>query len=270
MLDSKGLIIPAGRNVFSFSLTGPERPAVWTLLASVRVWWHSGWYANQYGGTYAFSIRVMDLPIAILNITSNLVSAVVKIDGTPHPISSNGTEFRTTRGIHRIEVEPRVILGTGARAVFDRWSDGMRSSTREIYITRQLDLSAIYLTEFLLTVKSSIGDTVGSSWYPAGANAMFAALDPAMAAHPLVGYQTTHKFNHWSGDSQSDSPIDWGVMDRPKTVAANWSEDTAQVTATYRLVVVSIVFLSCSVALFVIAIILKQKARARSHPIVPF
>jgi len=130
VLDSKGLIIPAGRNVFSFSLTGPERPAVWTLLASVRVWWHSGWYANQYGGTYAFSIRIMDLPIAILNITSNLVSAVVRIDGITHPISPNGTEFRTTRGIHRIEVEPRVILGTGARAVFDRWSDGMRSSTR--------------------------------------------------------------------------------------------------------------------------------------------
>ncbi|MCJ7455339.1 hypothetical protein MUP07_01170 [Candidatus Bathyarchaeota archaeon] len=37
VLASKGLIIPAGRNVFSFSLTGPERPAVWTLLASVRV-----------------------------------------------------------------------------------------------------------------------------------------------------------------------------------------------------------------------------------------
>lgn len=146
----------------------------------------------------------------------------------------------------------------------------MRSSTREIYIMRQLDLSAIYLTEFLLTVKSSIGDTVGSGWYPAGASAMFAALDPAMATHPLVGYQATHKFNHWSGDLQSDSPVDWVVMDRPKTVATNWSEDTAQVMLIHRLVVVPIAFLSCSVALFVVAIILKQKARMRSHPIAPF
>lgn len=51
---------------------------------------------------------------------------------------------------------------------------------------------------------------------------------------------------------------------------ATYSEDTAQVMLIYRLVVVSIVFLSCSVALFVVAIILKQKARARSHPIAPF
>ena len=146
----------------------------------------------------------------------------------------------------------------------------MRSSTREIYIMRQLDLSAIYLTEFLLTVKSSIGDTIGPGWYPAGASAMFVALDPAMTAHPLVGYQATHKFNHWSGDLQSDSPVDWVIMDRSKTVAANCSEDAFQVTLMYRLVVVSIAFLSCSVTLFAVAIILKQKARTRSHPIPPF
>jgi len=265
VLDSRGLIIPAGRNLFSFSLTGPEGPGVWSLLATVRVWWHSGWYANQHGGTYVFNIRVIDLPNAILNITSNLDSTVVRVDGTTYPIFANGTELQITRGIHRIEVEPQVVLGVGVRAEFDRWSDGMSSSAREIYVAGQLDLSAIYLTEFLLTVGSSAGVTIGSGWYPAGTSATFAALDPAVTGHPLMGYQATDKFDHWSGDSQSDSPVDWVAMDRPKTVTANWSEDMAQVTLTCRLVVVSIAFLSCSAMLLTVVAILRKKARMRSH-----
>jgi hypothetical protein len=58
VLASKGLIIPAGRNVFRFQLTSPERLGVWMLLATVRVWWHEGWFANEKGATYPFEITI--------------------------------------------------------------------------------------------------------------------------------------------------------------------------------------------------------------------
>jgi len=269
VLASRGLIIPAGRNLFTFSLTGRDYPGTWALLATVRVWWHSGWYGNQNGGIFPFEITISDPTVGILNIRSNLGSLVVTVDGISHSVSSEGLELSTKRGLHTIEVESPLIIADGTRVVFDHWSDGVCSSSREIYLEDQLDLSAIYVKEFFLTVESGMGETVGSGWYSAGTNASLVAIDPILAEHPSVGLQVRYKFSHWSGDVQSVSPVGWVVMDRPRTVVANWSEDTSQTTLTYQLIIISLVFLSCSVTFIAIGVALSRRARTRSHYSIP-
>jgi len=265
VLDSKGLIIPAGRNLFTFSLTSREQPGVWALVASVRVWWHNGWYADQNSGTFSFEITVSDQVVASLKVTSNFTPATVTIDGITYSVSSGGLELTTKRGLHTIQVEALLRLDDEARAVFDHWSDGVRSSSRDIYLAERLDISAIYVVEFYLSVESNMGETVGSGWYPAGMNATFAALDPLEVRRSPLGIVTSYRFSQWSGDCESTSPVSWVVMDRAKTVVANWLEDSSQASLASQLVIISLVFLSCSVMFVAVAVALRRRARTRSR-----
>ena len=234
------------------------------------MWWHSGWYGNQDGGTFPFEITISDPTIVILSIKSNLASFEVTVDGIAYTVSSSGIEISTTRGFHRVEVESPIFLDDDTRLVFDRWSDGVSSSQREIYLAVKMDLVAVYLTEFFLKVQSSVSETVGSGWYPAGANATFAALDPGMTGRPSVDSEVRYKFSRWSGDSDSTSPVSWVMMDRPKAVVANWSEQAAQVTnCQLQLLIVSLALLSCSAMLAAICAALRRKARTRMQYAIP-
>jgi hypothetical protein len=267
VLASKGLIIHAGQNEFTFFLTGRDGPGVWALMVTVRVWWHDGWYGNPNGGTYPFEITVTDRTNVTLGMRSNLASSVVTVDGVAYTVPPSGIELSTTRGFHRLESQSPIILGNGTRSIFDHWSDGVQSSPREIYLTANLDLTAIYLTEFSLKVESSMGETVGSGWYPAGMNATFAVLDTTLTGPSFD--EVTYKFSRWSGDADSTSPIGSVVMDRPKAVVAIWSEDPTQVTLRYRLVTVSLFFLSCAAMLTAIAVVLRQGTRTKGRSMTP-
>ena len=60
VLACKGLIVPAGRNVFTFRMIGRDQPGLWKLVTSVRIWWHEGWYGNQNGTVFPFEITITD------------------------------------------------------------------------------------------------------------------------------------------------------------------------------------------------------------------
>jgi len=258
VLASKGLIIPSGRNVFTFHLTGREHPGIWLLVATVRVWWHEGWYANQKGATFPFAITVSYPTSITLVLASNVIPSAATIDGVPHQLTLEGIQISTTRGFHTIEIVASLTQGMGTRAVFDHWSDGIRASSRRIYLTDSLDLSAIYLTEYFLSVESGVGRTVGSGWYPASANATFAVIDSGLVGQSSTE-QGSHEFTHWSGDSDSSSPVGWLLMDGPKTVLANWSEGSHSATVTSELVIASMTCLACSTILVAIAITLWRR-----------
>jgi len=273
VLASKGLMaemsLPsAGRNAFTFHLIGRDRPGVWMLLASVRVWWHDGWYANAKGATFPFEITISEPTNITLVVMSNVVPTLVTIDGVSHSLSPEGVHLSTTRGFHMIEIESSLAMGDGTRALFDHWNDGIRSISRRIYLTAGLDLSAVYLTEYLLTVESSVGETVGSGWYPASTNATFAAIDSGITEHTLTS-RAPYKFTHWSGDSDFSSPVGWLMMNGPKTVVANWSEATSQTTAISGLTIISAIIFLCSAILMTIGIILRKKTRTnrRGDPV---
>ena len=257
VLASKGLIIPSGRNVFTFHLTGRERPGIWLLVATVRVWWHEGWYANEKGATFPFGVTVSDPTGITLVLASNVVPSAATIDGISYQLALEGIQISTSRGFHKIEIEASLTRGNGTRAVFHHWSDGISASSRRIYLTGNLDLSAIYLTEYHLSVESRVGRTVGSGWYPAGTNATFAVIDSGLAGQSSTG-QGSHEFTHWSGDADSNSPLGWLLMDAPKTVVANWSEGNSSATLTSELVIASMTCLACSAILVAIAVTLRR------------
>jgi len=257
VLASKGLIIPSGRNVFTFHLTALEQPGIWLLVATVRVWWHDGWYANEKGATFPFAITVLDSTSVTLVLASNIAPSTATIDGISHELAVEGARIPTTRGSHTIEIETSLTRGNGTRAVFDHWSDGTRASSRMIYLTGSLDLSAIYLMEYSLTVESSVGRTVGSGWYPAGTNATFAIIDSALVGRSSTGRES-RKFTHWSGDSDSNSPVGWLLMNGPKTVIANWSEGDSSATLTPELAIASMICLACSAFLVAAGVALRR------------
>jgi hypothetical protein len=260
VLACKGLIIPVGRNSFTFRLTSRDQPGLWKLTATVRVWWHEGWYANQNGTTFPFEITIMDSRNATLVVTSNTVPISVTIDGVSHEVSSKGLQLIAAEGLHTIETNSPLDVADGARAVFDHWSDGVRSLHREIYLTGRLDLSAIYLKEYLLTVKSDLSQALGSGWYPAGTNATFGVIDTVLTQNSSAG-QITYKFSGWSGDSDSSSPLDHTIMDRQKTVLANWSETSTQSAKALLVQLASLMFLMCSMIFVGLGAVLRKRGR---------
>jgi hypothetical protein len=263
VLAAKGLIIHAGQNAFSFALTGPGRTGVWALLATARVWWHDGWYGNPDGGTYPFEITVTDPTYVTLSIRSNLASSVVTVDDDAYTVPADGVELSTTRGLHRLEAESPIVLDGGTRAVFDHWSDGVQSSPRMIYLGTKIDLMVTYMTEFSLEAESSVGETVGSGWYPAGMNATFAVLDRTAKSGSLTDLEAAYKFSHWSGDSDATSPVASVVMNQPRTVVAVWSKDTTQAALKWQLLTASLFFLSCSAILTATTLALRRRTRTK-------
>jgi hypothetical protein len=266
VLASKDLFIPmpTGVTSFSFQVLARDQPGTWRLLASVRTWWHNGWFANQNGGTVSFEIEVVELGPGIIRIASNLRRTEVKIDDVPYTITQDGIQLQVARGIHTFHVEPELILDNGTRAVFDHWSDGVTASPRSIYLEQKLDLSAIYATQYFLLVQSDFGQTIGSGWYPAGMTVTFAALDPALTEEFPINVGTSYRFSHWSGDSESASSVSWVVMDRPKMVVAHWSEDTAETTFS-SILKISVVLLFGSFVLIVIGGVLRRKLSISAH-----
>jgi len=265
IMDSKDLFTPmsAGTTAYAFQLTGRATPGAWKLQANVRTWWRNAWYANPNGGTYPFELTVLDLTNATVVFTSNLLSGSIAFDGVTYPVSPAGLEITALRGLHTIQAERELPCGEGARAVFDRWTDGVQSPSRTIYLAERLELSLVYRTQYLLSVESEFGQTVGSGWYPAGMNATFAVLATSSSVTSQAGSGAVHRFTHWSGDSESTSSLGWVVMERPKEVIANWADETGQAAHGSRLVTLSVILLLCSSALITASVTLRLGRRMR-------
>jgi len=257
--------MPSGAKSYTLRLYGRDQPGVWELIATVRTWCQNGWYSSQNGGTFRFNIEVVRPTPSTLSIRSNVPLIVIAVDNDLHKVPQDGLYLQTEHGLHTVVAKSPLVLDNGTRAVFDHWSDGVRSSQRQMYVGDRLDLLAVYVTEFYLLVRSNLGETLGSGWYVAGTNATFAALMPASTNRPPTDSGVDYSFSHWSGDSESTSSVSWVVMDRPKTVSANWSEDSSSATLKFQIVSISLVFLLCSGILAAIGVSLWRLSAVKSH-----
>lgn len=264
VLDSKDLFtyVAAGTVPYTLQLLARAEPGVWKLKASVRSWWHNAWYVNPTEGAYFFEVDILDSRNATVVLSSNLPSCSIMFDTVAYTAPSTGLRITAARDLHMIQLEQQLFLGEDVRAVFDHWTDGVTSTSRNIYVSGILELSAVYRTEFFLSVESELGEAIGSGWYPAGANVTFVAVAPIRSVEPQTGPMTV-KFAHWSGDSDSTSSVAWVVMKGPKRVLANWTVDTQENSLSSKLVALSAAFLLCSLILFIVSII-RLGRRARS------
>jgi hypothetical protein len=109
------------------------------------------------------------------------------------------------------------------RAVFQRWSDGSTSNVRNVTSDKYIsEYYAIYRPQYYLEVKSEVGNTEGSGWYNASANAEF-------SVSPLAGMWNLKSFDHWIGDVSGQTGIDVSSgfidMNGPKVLEAVWVHD---------------------------------------------
>lgn len=118
------------------------------------------------------------------------------------------------------------LIHNKVRAMFVNWSDGQKYTNRSNSIERNvtlhndIDLFALYKTQYRLLVNSSRGDPNGTSWYDTGNQGHF-------SVKPLTDWFWLQKFDHWTGDisDQITQPSGSLTMDAPKIINAIYDYD---------------------------------------------
>jgi hypothetical protein len=153
-----------------------------------------------------------------VNVTSNGAGLWVKINGVQYNLTSSHVQISVPSGTVTVQIEPGVNTSQGVRQAFSGWLDGYSSNPRQLVITNSTQLTAVFRTQYLLTVNANQGTASPSGWH----NASSIALVAASATSKEVANVTRLTFANWSGGVNSTS-ISLSInMTKPLTVSANW------------------------------------------------
>jgi hypothetical protein len=175
---------------------------------------------NRAGNVATFTLSVgPTLTINVPgNLTSNGSSIWVEINGVQYNLTSTQLQTSVPNGTVTVQVESALNTSLGVRQAFVGWSDGITSNPRQLIITTDTQLTALFGTQYLLTVMPNQGTTTPSGWYNVNSTA-------SIAAQPIsneVANATRLIFYRWSGDYSSTSPSLTILMTKPTTIQANW------------------------------------------------
>jgi hypothetical protein len=126
---------------------------------------------------------------------------------------------------HIISVQPVVELHNSTRLVFSGWSDGSNQTQRIVTLHGDMKLIGSYRTQYLLSLNSIVPEYSKSDWYNAGANVSLRVDDSIPMGGLLGSLGARYVFRDWSGDLESSSTSVNVVMDKPKTLNANFVGD---------------------------------------------
>lgn len=211
-----------GNVTFTFNLTAPDAPGFWRLIATTRAWWANSWFSDPNQGEKAFAVEVVSGDRFWLNVTSGYAFQVDGLRYEPENGREVGILLRI--GQHTVFVEPVRQLSQGVRHFFDRWSDGVQSNPRVINLFHDVRLTALYRTQYLLSVGSEYGDPTGDGWYDQNSTVWF-AVSPEARAGTLGVLVTKIVFDRWEGDWSGRAPIAAIRMSSPKRVHAVWRSE---------------------------------------------
>lgn len=175
---------------------------------------------NRSGNVATFTLSVgPTLTINVpANVTSNGASVWVKINGVQYNLNSTQLQTSVPNGVVTVQIESYVNTSVGVRQAFRGWLDGGASNPRQLVVTNSTQLTALFGTQYLLTVNANHGTTSPSSWY----NASSIAAVTANAISNEVTNTTRLVFEKWSGDYNSTSTSLSILMSKPVTIQANW------------------------------------------------
>ncbi len=170
----------------------------------------------------------------------------ISVDGTQYKPSELPRAFVWQIGSdHEIAIQPQIVEDGPMRYRFKGWSDSSTELNRRIvYDGSQENITALFSTQYLLSVKSPFGKTSGEGWYDQGATAQF-------SVEPRAGVFGEQVLDGWEGDSNAQKPADSIIMDSPKVVIAQWRTDYSNI----------IIAVSSVVAVLAIAIGLRRRAK---------
>jgi hypothetical protein len=191
---------------------------------------------------------------ANLDISLGAPNVAVTVNGTSEETSTNGDAIFSVAvsSTPSVSVPPLVELQNSTRIIFTEWSDGIAIPNRQVQIDGDVNFTALYRTQYLLTITNS--STI-EEWYDKGTNATLTTPTSALAPWPLNLFGVTETFQGWSGDIHSSSPRVNVTMDSPKSI-------TADMTTNYQPLVIPAIF-GAGIAAAIISFILVQ-ARSRS------
>jgi len=175
------------------------------------------------------SVNVADKATIVIETRPEKAYLPISIDGYSVSTDANGRARHelTLDQKYTIQVPSEFSVGPGVRIVFVRWQDGETSVSRTIALSDDVTLTVEYKTQYLLTVISQIGMPQGSGWHDDGATVSFSVA----SSWPLEGFLGTlggkYVFQRWSGDYTASTASASIVMDKPKTVTAEWNTDAA-------------------------------------------
>ncbi|MCK5146664.1 T9SS type A sorting domain-containing protein [bacterium] len=160
-------------------------------------------------------ITVLVLPSHQISFLTTPAGVEFVVDGTAYTSMQTFTWYEGST--HSISVETMQNDGTGKRYQFSSWSNG--SSAAHTYTTGTADetVTAVFTTQYELSISSAYGYPQGAGWYDDGGTADFSVTTPDVrtgAKHSLI---------NWTGDYSGSASSGSLTMNEAKSIRANWS-----------------------------------------------
>jgi hypothetical protein len=105
------------------------------------------------------------------------------------------------------------------------WANAYYNADNSIALNVDEDSSRVisFQRQFLLTVKSDLGNVSGGGWYNEGSTASFSVSPVQLPYDGFLGtLNLQHQFTGWSGNAADTITSSLVSMNGPKTVTANW------------------------------------------------
>ena len=253
--DSKS-VSNGGDQVWNFTLNAPTTDGYFTLSAFAYFLNNGTWtYFNNTVNGPGVSERTIKIGgTANLDISVGAPNVPVTVDGTTKQSSATGDAVFpvAVSSSPSVSVPPLFALQNSTRIIFTEWSDGVAVPQRRVLMDGDVNITAQYRMQYLLTLTNS---SPVEEWYDRGANVTLTAPTSALAPWPLSVFRVSETFQGWSGDIDSSSPQVNVTMNSPKTI-------TADMVTNYEPLVVPAIF-AAGIAAAIISFLFVQ-ARSRN------
>jgi len=167
--------------------------------------------------TYVLNVGPTLIITVPLNVTTGNATAWVRVNGIVYNATGQ-LRISVAPGPVTIEVEPYIYLTQNSRRAFATWADGSSLNPREITVTSDTSLTAVYKTQYLLTVQPNGGTTSPGGWFDENSQVAVTAANPSN----VTEFASRLIFTSWTGDLVSDQASITLNMTAPITLQANW------------------------------------------------
>jgi len=176
---------------------------------------------NRANNVANFTLNVG--PVLTINVPANVTSAGniwVLINGVKYNLTSGQLQVSVPNGTVTVQLQPAVNTSIGVRQLFGGWSDGNLTNPRQIVVTSNTVLQAVYATQYLLSINQNGGTTTPSGWYFPGTAVQVNAANPSN----VTANASRLIFTGWNGDFNSTSTSVTVNISKPITLTAGWTK----------------------------------------------
>ena len=173
-------------------------------------------YANNVA---TFNISVG--PTLTINIPLSVTSTGnvwILINGVRYNVTSSQFQSSVPSGTITVQIQSAVNTSPGVRQLFNSWGDGSSANPRQVQVTTNTILQAVYGTQYLLTVNPNMGTTTTSGWYTPNSVVTVSAANPSN----VTANASRLLFNGWTGGMNVNSTSINVNMTQPLSLTANW------------------------------------------------